>query len=52
MKKQKGINEINDVVITVPINTTKFTVANSKGSKSKTYKIKMNKKEPEACRKL
>ena len=43
---------MNDDVIAVPINSTKFTVANSKGEKAKTYDIKMNKKAPEACKKL
>ena len=53
VNKFKGITEMgDDVVVTVPINATQFTVANSKGKKAKTYDIKMNKKAPEACKKL
>ena len=37
----------DDVVITVPSNGVEFTVANSKGKKLKTYKIKENKTAPE-----
>ena len=53
VKKYKDIIQMNDdVVISVPFNATQFTVANSKGEKAKTYDIKMNKKAPEACKKL
>jgi hypothetical protein len=57
MKQTKKYDDIithmdDDVVITVPKNATTFTVSNSKGEKSKTFKIKLNKKAPEPCKKL
>ena len=51
--KYKDLIEMDDdVVITVPKNGKKFTVASPSGKKSKSYDIKMDKKEPEKCRKL
>ena len=53
IKKYSNIKQMgDDVVITVPKNGTTFTVANSKGEKSKTFNIKLNKKAPEPCKKL
>ena len=53
VNKYSNIVEMgDDVVITVPTNGTKFTVASPSGKKSKTYEIKQNKKAPTACKKL
>ena len=51
--EQYGATQMgDDVVVTVPTNGKKFTVASPSGKKSKTFNIKMNKKAPEACKKL
>ena len=42
----------DDIVITVPTNGTKFTVANSKGGNKQTFTIKQNKKAPTKCAQL
>ena len=39
----------DDIVVTVPTGATSFTVANSKGGKKKSFKIKTSKKAPKTC---
>ena len=52
VKKHSKIIEMDDdVVITVPTNSSEFTVSNSKGKKNVKYEIK-NKSESKECKKL
>ena len=42
----------DDVIVTVPVNGTHFTVENSKGKKKSSFAIKQKKNEPVECHKL
>ena len=47
------LNRMNDdVIVTVPVNGTYFTVENSKGKKKLTFEIKQKKNQPIECKKL